>query len=152
MGDSVRYWIERLYPFILAVVGAVVFFISFPSMSIERFEDFNLLADRTLRINTVLLGFFLTMYGIVGTIQSRRMEFVRTSGLYGTLMSYNKAAVIAQFFSILVVLVSSFYQFYQNNLWLDRVIASLLAFVIIYSYLAAYRFTRLVLKLMVDPK
>lgn len=143
--------IERSYPLMGAVVLSTTALIFFGKMSVETISDFNRLGDHALRINTVLLGFFLTMFGIVGTIKTQRMKVVKAAGLFPQLMRYNKVAIQSQFYSIVVVIITSFYQFFEGREMLDRIIASLLIFALVYSFLAAFRFSRLFLKLIVDP-
>lgn len=142
--------IERGYPIGMAVLFGVGAFLVFPHLSVEAFSGFNRLADQSLRINTVLLGFFLSMFGLTASINTRAMVLIKSLGFYPMLVRYNKAAILAQFYSMLVILITSFYQFFEGKPGLDQLIFTVLVLVMSYSFLAGFRYAQIFLILMVN--
>lgn len=140
---------ERNYPWVGACVLAVLAFAFFPNFSIETFSGFNRFGDQALRINTVLLGFFLTMYGLTASVSTKQMLLVKELGLYPRLMRFNRIAILSQFYSMSTVVLSSFYQFFEGQKLVDRLLFTVLTLVISFSFLAAYRFATLFLRLIV---
>lgn len=148
-----KYRLEKYYPYLaslLITAGVVIFY--------DHIKDFNKLIDQlcdnAISLGVTLVGFFLTILTLVNAIETRRMRFVRDSGMIVRLLKYLKHSiyfnVILIGFSFLTKYVTGrgdvAFEFYGRNIW-D--IAYLLVFLI--TVLVSFRFTHIFVSLLADP-
>lgn len=148
-----RYFFERYYPFLIAIILTVY------SVIVKLFEEgmpilINQLADNALSISVTLFGFLLTILTLINSIDTRRMRFVRDMGSFGRLMKYLKVAI----FSNLALLSSSFLIKYIEHRKDVKLLSIkgfnipdyLFIFLFLYTILVSLRFTQIFISLLTD--
>jgi hypothetical protein len=146
----IRYLIERYYPFVCALLMAIMYMICRDKIAgID--EIIKKLLDTSLSISGTLLGFLLTILTIISTIQTRRMRFLKESGHYYLVNNYLRAALFSNIISIsiyfLLPIVLSFTQLATYKNWIYAAVI----FAVFYGWLANIRFSSIFIKLLVDP-
>jgi hypothetical protein len=146
--------VERYYPIIFSIliITGLVFFknlIKEPSVLIDK------ITDNALTISVTLLGFFLTILTIVNSVDTRRMRFIKSDGLYPRLIGFLNDAIKANVFLIAFSFAVKYLDYRHIKFFCVsgiNVIDYAYLFYFIFSLLISYRFTDIFVRLLADPK
>lgn len=113
------------------------------------------LSDNALGISSTLVGFFLTILTIINAIETRRMQFVQSAGLFPRLLKYLNQSIRAN----VILIASSFLIKYVEHRafpWLHlrgrNVFDYLYLFIFILTLLISIRFINIFVRLLSDVK
>jgi hypothetical protein len=145
-----KYFIERYYPLVLAVLVTIIFLLY--NKRIENVDEvMKKIMDAALAICGALLGFLLTILTIINTINTRRMRFVKETGLFPLLNHYLRIALFLNITTItvyfLVPIFLSFDSILKNKDW----VYDFLVFLISFTWIANIRFSSVFIRLLTDP-
>lgn len=149
--NSIRYYIERYWPIVLAIVITLLFY--------QKLKSFNNIEtvigkfmDSSLSICGTMLGFLLTILTIINAIDTRRMRFVKESGNYDTLMHYLKLGLFMDFISITICFVAPAI-FSITGLIQDKCyVYSIIVLIVVFTWLTNIRFAYIFVKLMAESE
>lgn len=149
-----RYWFEKYCPFLLSLLLTLALII-FKSHIKDVPALIDKISDNALGLSTTLVGFFLTIMTIINSIETRRMEFIRSRGLYPRLMKYLNESI--KFNAVLIAL--SFvvkYVEHRSVIWLQlcgyNIVDYSYLFLLNLTLLLSLRFTNIFVSLLSDPK
>ena len=149
-----KYKIERYYPFAVSVV-LIICFILFK----DDWKDFPALIDKvsdnSIGLSTTLVGFFLTILTLLNSIETRRMQFVRSGGLYPRLIKYLNQAIRFNMFLIALSFIVKYVE-HRKEVWLQLKGYNILdygfLFDLIFTLLISLRFINIFVRLLADPR
>lgn len=145
-----RYFIERYYPFLSALILGVVYLIC--KNRIEGIDEIiKKLLDTSLSISGTLLGFLLTILTLISTIETRRMRFVKESGHFYLVNKYLRAALFSNIISISIYFLLPIVLSFSQVAAYKSYIYALVIFAVFYAWLANIRFSSIFIQLLVDP-
>jgi len=138
---------ERYYPLLLSIIVVGLTFshedrIFIKDIACKAF-DFDI-QSLLITIESILLGFILTVLALVMQIDNNAMRAIREANRYKDLVKYNEYAAYSTFISIVL---SAVFIFTSNRL-VDRSVYSSIflytwEFFIVYSFISTYRFMRI---------
>lgn len=145
---------EKWYPIFGAALVTLLLFLY--RTLLEDFHSFNLeIANNALSISVTLIGFLLTILTLINTITSRRMQFIKDSGAFPRLLGFLRKAIVLN----LWLIAFSFLEKYINPskfkiAWIknEYSIDYCFFFFFLWTMLASYRFTKIFVTLLSDPK
>jgi hypothetical protein len=150
----VKYKFEKYYPFVTSILLTIVI-LAYKSRISDVPSLIDKIADNGIGLATTLVGFFLTILTIINSIETRRMDFVRSKGLYPTLIKYLNQSI--RYNAILIA--SSFlvkYIDHRSNKWLQvfgcNIVDYLYLYSLILTLMISLRFTNIFVRLLADPK
>ena len=146
--------IEKYYPIFLSVLIIVAMVVC--KQVINGIPDMvDKLSDQALSISVTFLGFLLTILTIINSIETRRMHFVKSAGKYADLISYLKVSIQTNLALIGLSFITKFFE-HRSVLWLSimgfNFIDYLYIFFFVFTILVSYRFTKIFVTLLTDPK
>ncbi len=140
--------VEKYYPFVLSV-SSVVFMEYFllkitpnPQQATSIYKN---LLSQSLSVNTTLLGFFLTIFTILNTIDTVAMKYVRALGLEERLKGFLASAIKANFVATAVILLSNFE--FESTFWAREIFRISVLFVLAYALFLSIRFSALFVRI-----
>jgi len=145
------YYVEKFYPIVLSAVFTFL---------VWKFNyyiiDFNILVPEitqsAMTISATLLGFLLTIYTIINSINTRRMQFVKDSGNFERLISFLNAPIYTNIIVTIAAFVISFINRSQVENRLLMTIDIIFIFITIFSILLSVRFAMIFIRLLADKK
>ncbi|HEY4061197.1 MAG TPA: hypothetical protein VGM30_04815 [Puia sp.] len=149
-----RYKIERYYPLAISVI-LIIALVSFKN----GWRDFpaliDKLSDNSIGLSTTLVGFFLTILTLVNSIETRRMDFVRSGGLYPRLLKYLNQSIRANMVLIALSFIVKYIE-HRTQLWLQyksyNILDYAFVFFLLFTLLVSVRFINVFVHLLADPK
>lgn len=136
-----RYYSEKAWPLVVAILLTIAFYVYMPNdYSLSKDSYFGKLIDRSLTISGMLLGFFLTIYTILPTINNRRMKWLKDAGAYNRLIKYLLTAIIWHIVNISLVLFLPILEKLDLYKGAEDIAFGILFFVIIFSWTLSLRF------------
>lgn len=104
--------------------------------------------DKAFTMSGVLLGFLLTIITIIGSIETRKMKFVKQTGNYKTLQKYLHCAL----YSSLALLVFSFTLSVFDQSYLSDYLKDIRSYILIglsvFTVALSVRFSLIIIKLL----
>lgn len=147
-----RYFFEKYGPLLTSLsLSSLVYFYAVIDKSGNSYP-IDKLMDSSLRINTVLIGFFLTIFTAIQSIETRRMKWVKDAGIFERIIKYLKNSIAWQFISITIILVVPFVDFVPLNSWQLRLAYTVQFFIIMFTWGVSIRFARIFIKILSDPQ
>ncbi len=145
---------EKCYPIFMAVVLAGVIICCEKRKVINFSILIGKLSDNALSLSVTFLGFLLTILTIINSIDTRRMRFIRTGGLYPRLLSYLRNAIVLNLF-LIAFSFGARYLDYRTIALLTvgnyNIIDCLYLWFFCWTLLSSYRFTKIFVSLLSDP-
>lgn len=144
------HYVEKYHPFVLAGVLSFLFY----KYQGELKNVDKLVADMlsaSLVICGTLMGFLLTITTIISAIPSRRMKFVKDSGLFPSLMGYLKIAISLNIFTVSLIIITPFLNAISAINEHKLLIHSFQVFIVSWAWIASIRFSILFVRLLADP-
>lgn len=150
--DLIQYYWERLYPYVYSLL--ITYFFYHNSYLLHNYYHLlKILPSNSLTISSTLLGFFLTILTIISSINTRRIRFLRDSGIgYQSLMKYLHHAIVMNMINIacsILILVLNINSISTFNILL---LIYLYFFILTCAMLTSMRFAIIFIKLLADPK
>lgn len=146
-----RYLWEKYYPLAVSVVLVVALF-----FNKHYITDFNTLIpslmQNSLSVSATLLGFLLTILTVVNTIDTRRMQFIKSAGRFDDLMFFLKNAIYSNLIVIAICLFSLFINRSSVQVVFLLVVDYLFFFLLFLALTYTLRFTIIFMKLLTDKK
>lgn len=143
-------YFEKYSPIAIALCLSLGLYINNPSFN--NFNQlFDQLASNSLSVCGTLIGFFLTILTIIQTINTRRMNFLKDSGLFPRLLSYLNTTIV---WHLVVISITMLLPIIRQITFLSeysREGKSVIIFFIILSWTLSIRFTYLFINLLHDP-
>ena len=145
---------EKYYPFVVSSLLMVAWIVfkhdvnDFPGL-IDK------LADNSLGLSTTLVGFFLTILTLINSIDTRRMNIVRSAGAYPRLIKYLNQSIRA---NVVLIALSFLVKYVQHRSvqWLQfkgyNIPDYIFLFLLILTLLVSVRFINIFVSLLADPK
>lgn len=103
---SVKRLIERFGPALFTFIATFIMALyvqKLPMNTLETMQD--KFSNSALSISTSLLGFFLTIYTIIHSVNTERMQDIRSNGAYSRLMEFLRKALYSHAIIIGVLLL-----------------------------------------------
>lgn len=146
-----KVFFEKYGPYLLSLFTAVGVYL-YKSHFLNFNQIFDQVTTNALSVSGTLIGFFLTILTIINTITTRRMRFLKDSGLFPRLLNYLNTTI---FWHLIVISIGLFLPLIRQIFYLKRFAFEgkvLIVAVIFLSWLLSIRFTRIFIKLLHDPK
>lgn len=111
-------------------------------------------SDNAIGLSVTLVGFFLTILTIINSVETRRMEWVRSEGLFPRLIKYLNQSIR---FNTILLAFSFLIKYIEHRYgWLSIAGRNILDYVFIFflmwTLLVSLRFTNVFVRLLSDPK
>lgn len=149
-----NYKIEKYYPITITIVVIVVLII-FNGLFKDLPGLIDKISDNALTISSTLVGFFLTILTIINAIETRRMEFIRSAGLFPRLLKYLNQSIR---FNIVLIASSFLIKYLEHRIfnWANfkgrNIFDYLYISVFILCLLISIRFINIFVRLLTDVK
>ncbi len=125
--------INKYYPFVLSIIITII------AYSYSAKLDFQKLADSSLNLFSIVLGFLLTIVTIIKSLDNANIKLLKKHDSFKTLIKYLKTSInfcgITSVFSLLYAFLNGGLNKYDLGY-----INLVLLFFIIYSILLSFRF------------
>lgn len=140
--------VEKYYPLVLSILSTTFmefFLVRISPNTQQATSIYKNLLSQSLSVNTTLLGFFLTIFTILNSIETLAMKYVRALGLEERLKSFLASAIKVNFIAIVVILLSNFEL--ENNFWVRELSRTLILFILSYALFLSIRFSALFIRI-----
>jgi len=146
-----KYYIEKYYPLFLTIAIVLAIY------KYEKFiADFNILiplvSNSSLTISATLLGFLLTILTIINSIATRRMRFVKDTGLYPVLMGYLSKAIISNITVVSICFILFFIKRTEIYAIVLKIIDYCFIFICFLNLFLTIRFAKLFIRLLANDE
>lgn len=139
--------IEKYWPFTTSLTLVILLF--YYRLNIQRFDEImKSIVESSLTVSGTLIGFFLTIFTIISTIKTRRMQFIKEAGLYPRINQYLASVIIWHFINISIILFFPLIESIRLPFGVMLVCNLFLIFVVFFSWLLSIRFTAIFIKLL----
>lgn len=139
--------IEKYWPIIVTSISTVAFFLFTANICrLDSIVDSTI--QNSLNISGTLIGFFLTIFTILSTIKTRRMQFIKEAGLFPRVNQYLVSVIVWHIVNISLILFVPIIDSMGVNSSVNIVWKGSLIFVVIYSWTLSIRFTSIFIKLL----
>ena len=139
--------IEKYWPFTIALIIALP--LSFHRSNISGFDEIlQTTLLKSLNISGTLIGFFLTIFTIISTIKTRRMQFIKEAGLFPRVNKYLVSVIVWHLVNISLILFFPVIESIGLPDWADLFSKGFLIFVVAFSWSLSIRFTSIFIKLL----
>lgn len=152
MLPSPKRLLERLGPFVFTLGATLAMAVYVQHLSLKDFDAVrDKFSDSALSISTTMLGFFLTIYTIIHSVNTEQMNVIRANGAYGRLISFLQTSLYSHAIVVGLLLLfclpslgSTHWEIgnYKVHLWLIFIAA------LAWSVAVSLRFIRIFLRLI----
>jgi hypothetical protein len=149
-----KYYTEKYYPIAVSVLLTIAWIVfkkdvnNFPGL-IDK------LSDNSIGLSTTLVGFFLTILTLINSIDTRRMNFVRSAGAYPRLIAYLNQSIRTNVVLIALSFIVKYVE-HRSVPWLlfkgYNILDYGFLFLLIVTLLISVRFINIFVSLLADPK
>ena len=142
--------IEKYWPLTLTILLSLLFVkLSFNHYHIGN--AVNEMIDRSLNVSGTLIGFFLTIFTILSTIKTRRMQFIKEAGLYPRVNRYLIGVIIWHLINISFILFAPIVAKFIHEWYAVKIIQGVMVFTLLFSWSLSIRFVSIFVRLLSDP-
>lgn len=146
-----QYKFEKYYPITVSLLLTICLWLGQNVIS-DVSGLIDKVSDNAIGLSVTLVGFFLTILTIINSVETRRMDWVRSEGLFPRLIKYLQQSI--RFNAIL--LAFSFFIKYIEHRWLfvagRNILDYIFIFFLVLTLLISLRFTNVFVRLLSDPK
>lgn len=143
--NSIRYW-----PLWSAIIAFVLFFLFGYHLN-ELDKIMEKVTGTALTVSGTLLGFLLTIVTIINTVNTKRMQTIKTQDGYRLLQDYMSAAITLNLVSVTMCFVLPIMCSICNFILL-YIVYSFEVFIIAYTWFSSIQFTHLFIYILNDDK
>lgn len=143
--------LEKYWPISISLITVILYAVF--GVKMTGFDlIFQDVTDKSLNVSGTLIGFFLTIFTILETIKTRRMEFIRSAGLFPRVKGFLVSGIVWHLINICLILIVPFVAALELHLVFEKCWTGLMVFVIMMSLTHTIRFTTIFLRLLQDPE
>jgi hypothetical protein len=141
-------FIEKFFPFFTSFLFTIL---TYFTLSNEQIRNITIIVlGKSFIVSGIFLGFLLTIITIIGSISTRKMQFVKQSGNYPRLLNYLTRAFYGNIGLLLVSFFVLTYQEMKISIIIPKSFTMLLLFLSLYVLLLSIRFSIVFIQLILD--
>jgi len=145
-----KLFIEKYWPYAITLLSITLLYFLFSREQIEMLTKNTV--DKAFTMSGILLGFLLTIITIIGSIETKKMKYVRQTGNYKRLQKYLHHALYS---NIALLVISFLMSIIDQSCFID-IIKIILSYILIsisvLTLALSIRFTLIIINLLTEEK